>query len=81
MTTNFKSAEISENQVQIGSYNVTYNDITEVFKRIKNQGILKESIILDGQAKLKTDILTLQKSNKRTTNEKRLRLRDEELEL
>ena len=81
MTTILKSAENLENQVQKGNYNVTYNDITEVFKKIKNQGILNEPIILDGQAKLKTDILTSQKSNKRTTNKKRLKRRDEELEL
>lgn len=81
MTTISKSAEILENQVQTGNYNVTYSDIEKVFYKIKEKEILNEPIILDGQARLKTDILTSQKSNKRTTNKKRLRLRNEELEL
>ena len=81
MTTISKSAEILENQVQTGNYNVTYSDIEKVFYKIKEKEILNEPIILDGQARLKTDILTSQKSNKRKTNKKRLRLRNEELEL
>lgn len=32
MTTISKSPENLENQVQTGNYNVTYDDITEVFK-------------------------------------------------
>ena len=80
MTTISKSADILENQVT-GNYNVTYDDITEVFKRIKNKCILNEPIILDGQARYKNDMSILHNSNKRAKNKKRLKMRDEELEL
>lgn len=81
MTTILKSAENLENQVQTKNYNVTYDDITEVFKRIKNKGILNEPIILDGHAKYKNDMQILHSGNKRVNNKKRLKRRDEELEL
>lgn len=81
MTTISKSSENLENHVQTVNYNVTYDDITEVFKKIKDKGILNESIILDGHAKYKKDMLILHNCNKRAKNKKRLRLRDEELEL
>lgn len=80
MTTISKSADILENQVT-GNYNVTYNDVTEVFKRIKNKSILNEPIILDGHARYKNDIPILHNSNKSVNNKKRLKRRDEELEL
>lgn len=81
MTTILKSAENLENQVQKGNYNITYNDITEVFKRIKNQGILNEPIILDGQARYKNEMPILYNGNKKAKNKNRLKRRDEELEL
>ena len=52
MTTISKSAEILENQVQTGNYNVTYSDIEKVFYKIKEKEILNEPIILDGQVVL-----------------------------
>lgn len=81
MTTIFKIPENLENKLQTGNCSVTYDDITEVFKRIKNQGILNEPIILDGHARYKNDMPILHNGYKREKNKKRLKMRNEELEL
>ena len=61
-----KNGENAENQVKVENYHATYEDIADVFTKIKNKGILNETIILNGQAQYKTDKITLQKSNKNT---------------
>lgn len=81
MTTISKELENLEKLVKMGNCNVTYSDIIEVFKRIKNKGILNEPIVLNGQARYKKDMLTSQRSNKIEKNKRRLKRREEELEL
>lgn len=81
MTTISKSTDILENQVKAGNCNVTYSDIEKVFTRIKDKGILNEPIILDGQARYKNDMSILHGGNRSAKNKKRLKRRDEELEL
>lgn len=54
MTTFSKNEETLENKVKVENYYVTYEDIADVFSKIKNKGILNETIILNGQAEYKT---------------------------
>ena len=54
MTVVSENEETSQNQIKVKNYNVTYEDITKVFSKIKNKGILNETIILNGQAEYKT---------------------------
>lgn len=72
-----------KNQVKVENYHATYEDITKVFSKIKNKGILNETIILNGQAQYKTDKITLQKRNKSTKSKskKQLKKKEEEFEL
>lgn len=71
-----------KNQVKVENYHATYEDITDVFSKIKNKGILNETIILNGQAQYKTDRITLQKSNKKTKRKSKKHVkREEEFEL
>lgn len=69
--------------MKVENYHATYEDIADVFSKIKNKGILNETIILNGQAKYETDKITLQKSNKNTKrkSKKQLKKKEEEFEL
>lgn len=56
-------------------YNTTYEDIANVFSKIKNKGILNETIILKGQANYRTEI---QRGNKRTKSKSKKHIKNEE---
>ncbi len=75
MTAFSKKEETLKNQVKVENYNVTYEDVAKVFSKIKNKGILNETIILDGQAECKT----VNKDRKRKA--KKHVKREEEFEL
>lgn len=70
-----ENEETSQNQIKVKNYNVTYEDITKVFSKIKNKGILNETIILNGQAEYKTGNKDRKKKSKKHVN------REEEFEL
>ena len=70
-----ENEETSQNQIKVKNYNVTYEDITKVFSKIKNKGILNETIILNGQAEYKTGNKDMKKKSKKHVN------REEEFEL
>lgn len=68
--------------MKVENYNVTYEDIVNVFSKIKNKGILNETIILNGQDEYKTNKITLQKGNKnRKKKPKKHTKKEEEFEL
>lgn len=48
------------------NYHVTYEDIANVFTKIKSKRILNKTIILNGQAEYKTGRIIRKKSNKNT---------------
>lgn len=75
MTVVSENEETSQNQIKVKNYNVTYDDVAKVFSKIKNKGILNETIILDGQAECKT----VNKDRKRKS--KKHVKREEEFEL
>lgn len=71
-----------KNQVKVENYHATCEDIADVFSKIKNKGILNETIILNGQAKYKIDKITLQRKNKSTKRKTKKHVkREEEFEL
>lgn len=78
LTTFPKNGENAENQVKIENYYATYEDIADVFSKIKNKGILKETIILNGQAQYKTGKITLQKREKNTKRKSKKHIKKEE---
>ena len=79
MTTFSRKEETLKNQVKVENYHTTYEDIVDVFSKIKNKGILNETIILNGQAEYK---ITLQKRNKSTKRKtKKYVKKEEEFEL
>ncbi len=78
MTTFSKNQETLKNEVKVENYNATYEDIAKVFSKIKNKGILNETIILNGQAEYKTDKITLQKSNKNMKRKYKKHINNEE---
>lgn len=61
--------------MKVEKYNVTYEDIVNVFSKIKNKGILNETIILNGQAEYKTINKDRKKKSKKHVK------REEEFEL
>ena len=68
--------------MKVENYNVNYEDIVKVFSKIRNKGILNETIILNGQAEYKTHKITLQKRNKSTKRKtKKYVKKEEEFEL
>lgn len=82
MTVFSQKEETLKNQVKVENYHVTYEDVANVFSKIKNKGILNETIILNGQAEYKKDRITSQKSNKnRKKKSKKNVKREEEFEL
>lgn len=44
MTTFSKKEETLKNQVKVENYHATYEDIANVFTKIKNKGILNEQL-------------------------------------
>ena len=64
-----------KNQVKVENYHTTYEDVANVFTKIKNKGILNETIILNGQAEYKTGNKNRKKKAKKHIN------REEEFEL
>ena len=75
MTVFSQKKETLKNQVKVENYNVTYEDIAKVFSKIKNKGILNETIILNGQAGYKTVNKDRKKKSKKHVK------REEEFEL
>ena len=78
MTTFSKKEETLKNQIKVGNYHATYEDVADVFSKIKNKGILNETIILNGRAKYKSDRITLLKSNKKTNRKAKKHIKKEE---
>ncbi len=75
MTTFSEKKETLKNQVKVENYHVTYEDIAKVFSKIKNKGILNETIILNGQVEYKTGNKDRKRKSKKHIN------REEEFEL
>ncbi len=68
--------------MKVENYNVNYEDIVKVFSKIRNKGILNETIILNGQAEYKTHKITSQRRNKSTKRKSKKHInREEEFEL
>lgn len=67
-----------KNQVKVENYHATYEDIADVFSKIKDKGILNETIILNGQAEYKIDKITLQRRNKNTKRKTKKHIKKEE---
>lgn len=71
-----------KNQVKIENYHVTCEDIAKVFSKIKNKGILNETIILKGQANYKMNKTVVKSENKNAKRKSKKHVnREEELEL
>lgn len=75
MTTFSENRETSQNQIKVENYNTTYEDIANVFCKIKNKGILNETIILKGQANYRTEI---QRGNRSTKSKSKKHIKNEE---
>ena len=65
-----------KNQVKVENYHTTYEDVENVFTKIKNKGILNETIILNGQAEYKTG-----NKDRKRKSKKYVKKREEEFEL
>lgn len=82
MTTFSKNEETLENKVKVQNYHVTYEDIANVFSKIKNKGMLNETIILKGQANYKMNKTVVKSENKNAKRKSKKHVnREEELEL
>ncbi len=75
MTAFPKKEETLKNQVKVENYHATYEDVAKVFTKIKNKGILNETIILKGQAEYKKNKTVVKSKSKKHIK------REEELEL
>ena len=65
-----------KNQVKVENYHTTYEDVANVFTKIKNKGILNETLILNGQAEYKTG-----NKDRKRKSKKYVKKREEEFEL
>ena len=78
MTTFSEKEKTPKEQVKVENYHATYEDVAKVFSEIKNKGILKEAIIMNGQANYKMNKTVVQKENKRTKTKSKKHIKSKE---